>query len=294
MPPQKLLATDLPSRAGYVLFETPFPLVDVNNMQIDLISVLWREEIIGHAGVNPGTDENGQQLPAKASGVVLYVFCDMADVNDPVHQTLPAKIRVQMPSDSLMHMETVAFGRTMWTLDGEFGDTQRIRSLMQSGHDIGALIDAASQAFGPEVSREAFVKDGFWEFAFNTGGDDTTVRLVPDQMVQFMSALWHFMGSSLTEDGKILPSKSTMRGLPRHTPLKPVTVVQLRRRESLPHGNQASWSLSYRYMRRGFWRKQWYGSGDDRFQREIWIAPTMVGDESLPFNKRSVVNVVSR
>ncbi len=68
--------------------------------------------------------------------------------------------------------------------------------------------------------------------------------------------------------------------------MMPVTVVQLRRRESLPHGNQASWSLSYRYMRRGFWRKQ--------FQREIWIAPTMVGDESLPFNKRSVVNVVSR
>ena len=292
MPPQAVLSTDLPSKEGYVLFETPWIINDVNNMPIEVKSVLWREEVMGHAGVNPGLDAEGNQLPAIASGVVLYLFCDMGDPNDPLYSVASPKIRAEVPKDSLFHLMTAAYGRNVWSIDGSYDPetVRQVRKQMRSDHDIGSLITLAANNSEFREPNE----DGSWTCNVVINGQQREIHMIPDQAVQFMSAFWHFVGSTLTDNGRLWPSKSTMKGLPRHTPLKPVTVVKLRRHESSGARGSGAWSLSYRYPRRGHWRKQWYGSADARFQREIWIAPTVVGDDSLPFNNRTVVNAVAQ
>jgi len=62
---------------------------------------------------------------------------------------------------------------------------------------------------------------------------------------------------------------------------KEILVVRLRR-TSPRHGEpvESGRTLTHRHIRDGHWRNQWYPSFNRH--RQIWIAPTVVGDESLP------------
>lgn len=76
---------------------------------------------------------------------------------------------------------------------------------------------------------------------------------------------------------------------------KAVTVIEFRRRTSefASHGER---EFSHRWLRRGHWRKQWYGSEKtgDRRQVRIWIHPTICGPEDKPVLLRQHVNALVR
>lgn len=77
-------------------------------------------------------------------------------------------------------------------------------------------------------------------------------------------------------------AKRVRQGKAKTPPM--VTVVTLRRESD--HGERdsdGSW-LTYRYIRRGHWRKQPYGPGRAE-HKTIWISPTMVGSPDLPFHQ---------
>lgn len=61
-----------------------------------------------------------------------------------------------------------------------------------------------------------------------------------------------------------------------------IVVVRLRREEGDHiHGDDhGTANYSHRFIRSGHWRNQWYPS--IKSHRQIWIAPTVVGDPSLP------------
>jgi hypothetical protein len=40
--------------------------------------------------------------------------------------------------------------------------------------------------------------------------------------------------------------------------------------------------------------RQWYGSGENRYQQHIWIAPTIVGPEEGELRVREVVNLIQQ
>lgn len=72
-----------------------------------------------------------------------------------------------------------------------------------------------------------------------------------------------------------------------------VTVIDFRRRagEYEHHGER---TYSHRFLRRGHWRHQWYGSGEERHQEVIWVHPAVVGDPSLPLLLREHINALRR
>jgi len=74
---------------------------------------------------------------------------------------------------------------------------------------------------------------------------------------------------------------------------KQVTVIEFRR----PQGrddHESTFEFSHRFLRRGHWRRQWYGSGEERHQIAIWIHPTIVGPADKPFILRKHVNAFIR
>jgi len=74
---------------------------------------------------------------------------------------------------------------------------------------------------------------------------------------------------------------------------KTVTVIEFRR----PKGREDhdyTFEFSHRFLRRGHWRRQWYGSGEERHQIAIWIHPTIVGPADKPFILRKHVNALIR
>lgn len=72
-----------------------------------------------------------------------------------------------------------------------------------------------------------------------------------------------------------------------------VTVVTLRRESDYGERDSDGTWLSYRYVRRGHWRRQPYGPGRAE-HRTIWISPTMVGSPDLPFHQPRHVTSLAR
>ena len=74
-----------------------------------------------------------------------------------------------------------------------------------------------------------------------------------------------------------------------------VKIVRLRRSDlkasKQPSENKANYT--HRFIRAGHWRNQPWGPGR-QWRRTQWIAPTIVGDESLPFLPKDTVFVVDR
>jgi hypothetical protein len=95
----------------------------------------------------------------------------------------------------------------------------------------------------------------------------TTLRLMQQRVV--------------VADDVRLPRATRRRAKAEGLPLQEVMVIRLRRASTRHEGEEPSGrTLTHRHLRDGHWRGQWYPSIQKH--RQIWISPTVVGDESLP------------
>lgn len=282
LPPQTLERTDLPSQHGFLYLPSDLTNIDIRGEEVRTRAIMWAEREIGH----PGVDANGKGLEV-GRGIVIWLFTEFGSQRDSLRRAGWsdadfAKARTFIPRMSLMHCMTVGFGHIAWDIDtsGVDGDPEFKawfgRNVMRSIHD-GEVIE--QQANGSWLVRTA---------------DGNIVTTKPDPVIQYLKTYFHFYGSVLSEPDREHMPRSMARWFRRlGLPDGPVTVVRLRRR---PHGPETGngWTLTYRHVRRGHWRKQWYGSGEHKFQRHIWISPTIVGPEDGELAVRDVVNLVQR
>ena len=281
LPPQTLTSEMLPSQAGWLYLPQPLFMHDIRGKQIPIRVIMWNERMLGREYEDVGVKER------VARGVVISTFVLTGDQHDDLWREFRKQpgftgkemsmVLASSPEASLLHMTSVAFGHLAWMvdvtgLDADEDERARVgRGAMRSMHDTRNL-------------REA---DGGWVVDF----EHLVLPVEPEPIVQFLHSYFHFVKSHLTGlDHEALP-RSSGRWLRRlGIPNSPVTVVRLRRREPGPEtGN--GWQLTYRYLRRGHWRAQWYGSGDHRHQEHIWIQPTIVGPEDGELRQRDVVNL---
>lgn len=127
--------------------------------------------------------------------------------------------------------------------------------------------------------------------AQNWLGDDDAKRLTA-----LLRAVWTVYTSPVEADVTATETGLTTVtvGSKRRARDIPVQVVDIRR----PRGESASGDShrdpldhQYRWEVRGHWRMQWYGSGDDKVQRRIWIDQQVRGPEDKPIKTRvEVVN----
>lgn len=280
LPPQALKRESLPSQSGFLYLPAPLWMEDIRGKQLPIRAIMWREREIGREGESPG-----RGLPHIARGITLYLFMINGEDGDEVPQHLNKvefrRILAEVPSLSLFHSMSVAFDRKVWDVDTS--DMEGVdpdiraevgRRVMHSLHD------------GDAIER---LEDGRWLIRTSDG---YVIKARADNVIQFLHSYFHFVGSTLSSLERERPSRSLLKWLRRlGMPEGPITVVRLRHHEATGKG-LGGWQLTYRHVRRGHWRAQWYGSGEARYQQHIFIAPTIVGPDDGPLRVRDVVNIL--
>lgn len=286
LPPQVLTREMLPSQAGWLFLPKPlFIITDIRAEHIPLQVLMWTERTIGRESEDVGVE------PRVARGIVVTLFQITGAKDDPLvtgsHNTPPmtqrelARIMTHAPRVSLVHLSTVAFDKHAWTVDttglsADHEERARIgRIAMRSMHDERGMVQQS---------------DGSWV----TWVEGHAVPTYPEPIVQFLHSYFHFCASELSAWEHEAMPRSSAKWLRRlGIPNSPVTIIRLRRHApGMPSG--VGWTLTYRYVRRGHWRRQWYGSGADRHQEHIWIMPTIVGPEEGELRQRDVVNLLQK
>ena len=120
----------------------------------------------------------------------------------------------------------------------------------------------------------------------------------PDKVMVWLVTALRIMREPLAEvrrQGLPANVRTQLRRATYRLKNKNITVIEFRR----PPGQDEhlrSFEFSHRFLRRGHWRKQWYGShaAGDRHQESIWIHPTIVGDPDKPLVLRQHVNALIR
>lgn len=284
MPPQELRREDLPSPHGFLWLPVPLLIPDIRGKRLRIQGILWSEREMGRKGESPG-----KGMPDIGRGIVVWMFARMGEKDDLLWNKMGAKdmgrILSVSPVLSLYHSMSVAFGHKTWDVDTSMVDADEdTKAVLARRALMGRRMLSAHDG---EV--QSMLPDGAWQIRTAEGH---VLRAIADPTVQFLAAYFHFAQSELSGLDRTFPPRSTSRWL--HSigmPDSPITVVRLRRRASGQETGRGT-ALTYRYVRRGFWRNQWYGSGEGRHQRAIWIAPTLVGPEDGPLRIRDVVNLI--
>lgn len=116
------------------------------------------------------------------------------------------------------------------------------------------------------------------------------------RLTAFIRAVWTLIHEDDERDATAttLTAQSVTTGKKRKARNHDVQVVDIRRRAESAgggaRGDGEPLDHDFRWHVRGHWRNQWYGTGDDKAQRLIWIEDQVRGPEDKPIKPR--VNVI--
>jgi len=126
-----------------------------------------------------------------------------------------------------------------------------------------------------------------WAWGMSFDGNEVTVEGRPtgaDWWWKAIQTTWRLMQQHIAVRHFEVPPRPMRREAKRiGLPVDDTVVVRLRREYAKSNGDEPTGegrTLSYRHLREGHWRNQPYPS--EGVHRQIWIAQTIVGDESLP------------
>lgn len=144
---------------------------------------------------------------------------------------------------------------------------------------------------GPKGEMAAFIPQG-WT------AEELALEARTDGIVTWLVSALRIMQTEIADvrrQGLPTNVRKDLSRRPHRFKNKAVTVIEFRRRkgDNVFHSER---EFSHRWLRRGHWRKQWYGSEktNDRRQIRIWIHPTICGPEDKPVLLRQHVNALTR
>lgn len=294
---EPLLPEDLPSLQGFLYLPEPFEEIDLHGRKLRSHIITW--------GVVEHLRKNNQT----GYGLIINWFTNRNDSMDEVNQELARSAGWKdIGKYVLMSTNILYFGETI----PKSPDTSPVR-------------DISPQMHTPEWRQQYLVHE---EEFFDTGEDGSfsrAIRYVPvqneesalteeewgiitaaydeiprrplqeDYPLKQLICFWRLCQQTLTARDYVRPNKGMAKMMVRRRfKTTPVTVITLRRRKHPENGShQIEWD--HRWLRRGHWRKAWYGPmKGERYQRAIYINPTICGPEDKPLIIRPHVNVLSR
>jgi hypothetical protein len=276
LPPQIMVEQDLPAPFGLLHLPKELKILDVRGENLHVTEIMWSKIMIGDT-------RTGLPRPA----IRMVVFTRLGGPSDRIGDWLGkeklSRYLTEVPEMSVVFARDLAFqdkATTVICTSEGVDPAEKARLVYQYIANVEA-----------EHITDVHQSDNG---AFKTIWRGHTFLQEADPFVQFLKAYFHFCNSTLTTlEREDLP-RSMGRWLRRiGLPTGPVTVVTLRKTAHSP-STHPGWELTYRYVRRGHWRAQWYGSGEHKYQQYIWISPTIVGPDDGPLRVRDVVNVVRR
>jgi hypothetical protein len=242
--PEPLIESDLITPRGFLYYEKPFHIPDRYDRPITIGAVSWTRVFSTSVPDEPDKD---RVISLGPLGPGDPSAADAEQVLIEQHGAKPHGITITLYADSNEEGVTASDGAPpvipFHLTPWWFGMTFDGNEVDENGKPTGA---------------------GWWWRILQT-----TFRLMQQQMV-----LKH----------RYRPDRNARReakklGMPDETT---VVVVRLRREKSetpADHEPEPA-NYSHRFIRRGHWRNQPYPS--EGIHRQIWINPTIVGDEQLP------------
>lgn len=256
-PEEALLPSDLPSEFGFVLIPGGLQVIDVRGSLMSINAVQW----------------------ASFGGEVICLMLtdkyDVQDANNLLHGH-EKTWQTKMPRWSLCQIMHMKFGKALPTTAGP-------DMVIPPEYGVRVIYKEDQVAI---VSDKGFTSEELHEtFSFGTK---------PDPTARWLVTMWRLMQQPLTTISKEEPSRQQKRQIARkNLPDKHVSVITLRREANRGEGDtEVEWT--HRWLVKGHWRKQWYGTGEDRYQRVIWIHPHVKGPENAPFLVRERVYSLAR
>ncbi len=257
LPDEPLLPEDLPTQFGMVLIPGGLTTIDVRGSLLVSNAVMW----------------------ASFGGRVYLTFLtDKYDTKDPHHgdwkyDMLPRYTPTHFGQIPFRESLPTSWGPTM-LIPPEYGVHINYVHRPDGGMDV---VFASDKGLSSDEMKEMF---------------DFGER--PDPMLRWLVTKWRLMQQPLTSLVKEEPPRQMRRRLERQNiPDRHVTVVTLRRKAGERQSDtEVQWS--HRWLVRGHWRKQWYGSGEDRVQRSIWIHPHIKGPDDAPLLVREHIYSLER
>ena len=300
MPNEPLMPQDLPSLQGFLYLSDPFSETDLHGRVLREHIVTWTVMQYDH-----------KQTDTQRYGVYLNWFTDRDDQLDEVNAEIraqdPDKVR-QVGKYVLMAANTVYFGEPI----PNSPDMSAIRELDKAGL--------------PEDWRRHYLvqEEAFINIDPYTGESERKTRYVPvknsdsilteeqfeivrqayfgmerkirdNYSLKQLICFWRLCQQTISGREYAHPDRAMSKLLRRRQfSASPVTVITLRRRRQTNSDSETEVEWDHRWLRRGHWRQQWYGSGEERHQRAIYINPTICGPEDKPLLIRPHVNLLTR
>lgn len=296
MPPFLMSAVDFPTTHGWVKFEKPLNFYPATGHTLKLDAFMWTRESVGQV----------HQTSDVGPGFLLWDFESSENWGNAYRPMLPEavekQIRREMGEGDLFPSAfgTVRDGRVPWIIR-ELDDLQRepepvVRldmTLRMALRDYYAGGRETPFPKGAKVLKDG-TEDGVWHFETVTGN---RVVMMPDPLCRWLQTFFVFLAQKLPAievTTEALPNTWQQRYRHKSINGEPISVITWRRRQESNYQEGTGRTLHFRHVRRGHWRRQWRVIDGQKVQYPIYISPTIVGDESLPFKPNTVVNKVSR
>lgn len=273
MPPEVLHKEDLPATHGFVVFEEPFMLTDVNVKVLPVRALMWFTEIVGKAHTE------------QQQGLVIWALIDFDDrvIDNFYKYSDQDKLVRDMVSQGIQFTPATVFSVGFENYSFELADATG--SIVGSDEKM-VLVD------NHDGTWTVTTTDASWDPIKDQRLPAFSKRVIPEPLVTFLQALWRFQKQELTSREEMWTPKTTSKQLlRRQLQVNPVSIVHLRRRAPGPEGNK-EWQLSHRFIVRGHWRRQWYPS--EKRHMSIWIRAHSKGPENAPWLIRDVVTAIVR
>jgi hypothetical protein len=244
--PEALLESDLITPRGFLFYEKPFHIPDRFDRPITIAAVSWTRVFSMDL-----PEEDGEKKDRIISLGPLGPGDPSAVIAEQVllekHGAKPYGISITLYADSSAEGVTVS--------------------------------DGAPQVIPFHLTP--------WWFGMSFDGNEVDENGVPTGAAwwwRILQATFRLMQQQIALKHRYRPDRNARReakklGMPDETT---VVVVRLRREKSetpADHEPEPA-NYSHRFIRRGHWRNQPYSS--EGIVRQIWINPTIVGDEQLP------------
>lgn len=262
---------DIPAPDGWLWIPEMLPIMGVHQQ--------------GSGGITT-VDIRGQLLSTSAIswhvvGALMHVYY-WADKNHDMPHVKESPNWRYMPRFTLWHEAVQNLNeRLFWALRLGTVLPPEVSERIDWRHDQDAEGHERLSAFIPHEGWDA---------------DQIRPEVGPDKVMAWLVTALRIMREPLaTVRRQGLPANVRRRLAKKPVKNKNITVIEFRR-PSGPEEHLREFEFSHRFLRRGHWRKQWYGShsAGDRHQESIWIHPTIVGDPDKPLVLRQHVNALIR
>ena len=249
---------DVPTASGFLMFEDALVGREVWGRTTYTHAILWRPMTSRYIDYNRG------------AGIEVFCFNSFHDTRDEVTQKILRDLK-ERGIDPIQQVALLGHLSIDHVVSIPYGETQE--PVIHLPEDYGE---------GWEAHRREDWTEGRSPIPDN------------ENWIRTLIALFNLMNQTVTDTREVDVDRKTAKRARRMNLPGRVTIIHLRRTEGSRSDHESDIEWQHRWVVRGHWRNQPYGSGEDKHYERIWIAPFVKGPADAPFKVSDKVYTLDR